>query len=192
MSNDPAEKTALFRYRLIAEAANPRLSAAGRGQLVRELASHTHELPDGSRTEVSRATLDRWIRAYRDGGLQALRPQPRSDQGIVRKLPELLDEACLLRRELPKRSAEQISRILLARHGVRISPRTLRQVLRRRGLDRVRLTGERKVYGRFEAEHPNELADSDAIRSPVPIQSDQRFRRIRSPRRGAANSDDVR
>ena len=69
MSTDPTEQTALFRYRVIAEAANPRLSAAERGQLVRELAARTHELPDGSRDAFSRATLDHWIRAYRDGGL---------------------------------------------------------------------------------------------------------------------------
>ncbi|HEX4212426.1 MAG TPA: helix-turn-helix domain-containing protein [Candidatus Dormibacteraeota bacterium] len=33
----------------------------------------------------SRATLDRWIRAYRESGLQGLRPQPRSDVGAVRE-----------------------------------------------------------------------------------------------------------
>lgn len=92
MNTDPAAQTALFRYRVIAEAANPRLSGADRGQLVRELAAHTHEMPDGSRQGFSRPTLDRWIRAYRDGGLSALRPQPRSDQGLIRKFPEFLEE----------------------------------------------------------------------------------------------------
>ena len=178
MNTDPTEQTALFRYRVIAEAANPRLSAAERGQLVRELAAHTHELPDGSRQGFSRPTLDRWIRAYRDGGLSALRPQPRSDQGLIRKFPEFLEEACQLRRELPVRSAEQISRILLARHGVHLSPRTLRGVLRRRGLDRVRLSSERKVYGRFEAERRNELWVGDVLVGPfVPHPRKEKSRR---------------
>lgn len=115
MSHDPTGKTALFRYRLIAEASHPRLSPRERGLLVRELTAHAQELPDGSRKELSRATLDRWIRAYRDGGLDALGPQPRADVGMVRKVPELLEEACQLRRELPARSAAQISRILAAR-----------------------------------------------------------------------------
>ncbi len=178
MSNDPTEKTALFRYRLIAEASHPRLSPRERGLLVRELTAHAHELPDGSRKELSRATLDRWIRAYRDGGLDALRPQPRADVGMVRKVPELLEEACQLRRELPARSAAQISRILLARHGVRVSPRTIRGVLRRRGLDRVRLTSERKVYGRFEAERRNELWVGDVLVGPfVPHPRREKSRR---------------
>ena len=38
-SIDAAEAVALFRYKLIAEAANPRLGPAERGQFVRELAS---------------------------------------------------------------------------------------------------------------------------------------------------------
>ncbi len=78
MAPDPAEQTALFRYRVIAEALSDRLNPAERGLLVRELAAHAHELPDGSREEFSRATLDRWVRAYRESGLDGLRPQPRS------------------------------------------------------------------------------------------------------------------
>jgi len=114
MAPDPAEQIALFRYRVIAEVLSDRLSPAERGLLVRELAARAHELPDGSRKEFSRATLDRWIRAYRESELAGLYPQLRSDWGAVRKQPELLEEAALLRREAPARSAEQISRILLA------------------------------------------------------------------------------
>src|SRR5437867_4130961 len=48
MTAESAEATALFRYRVIAEAIGPRLSPAGRGWLVRELARQLHEHPDGS------------------------------------------------------------------------------------------------------------------------------------------------
>lgn len=163
---DPAEQTALFRYRVISEALSERLSPAERGQLVRELVSRVHELPEGSRKEFSRATLDRWIRAYRESGLQGLRPQPRSDQGLVRKQPELLEEACRLRREAPTRSAQQISRILLARHQVRVSPRTISAHLQRRGLDRSTLRAQPRVFGRFEAERPNEVWIGDVLHGP--------------------------
>ena len=47
-------------------------SAAERGQLVRELASQAYEHPDGSSWTYSRGTLDRWVRAYRDHGLDGL------------------------------------------------------------------------------------------------------------------------
>jgi putative transposase len=166
MAPDLAEQTALFRYRVIAEALNGRLSPAERGLLVRELAARAHELPDGSRKEFSRATLDRWIRAYRESDLAGLRPMARSDQGVVRKQPELLEEACRLRREAPARSAEQISRILLARHQLRVSPRTISEQLRRQGLDRARLTGQPRVYGRFQADAPNQVWIGDVLHGP--------------------------
>src|SRR5215470_14366415 len=166
MAPDPAEQIALFRYRVIAEVLSDRLSPAERGLLVRELAARAHELPDGSRKEFSRATLDRWIRAYRESELAGLYPQLRSDWGAVRKQPELLEEAALLRREAPARSAEQISRILLARHGVRVSPRTISEHLRRQGLDRARLTAEPRVFGRFEADAPNQVWIGDVLHGP--------------------------
>ena len=166
MAPDPLEQVALFRYRVIAEALGERLSPAQRGQSVRELSSGTHELPDGSRREFSRATVDRWIRAYRQGELAALRPQVRSDQGLVRKQPELLEEACRLRREAPLRSAEQISRILLARHQVGVSPRTISEHLRRQGLSRARLSAQPRVYGRFQAEAPNQVWIGDVLHGP--------------------------
>ena len=66
---------ALFRYKLIAEAANPRLSPAERGQLVRELASQPVELTDGRLHQFARGTFDRWLRAYREQGLAGLKPE---------------------------------------------------------------------------------------------------------------------
>lgn len=33
---------------------------------MRELAAHTHELPDGIRKEFNRVTLDCWLRGYRE------------------------------------------------------------------------------------------------------------------------------
>jgi hypothetical protein len=62
MAPDPAEAMALFRYRVIAEALSERLTPAERGLLVRGLTARAHEMPDGSRKEFSRATLDRWSR----------------------------------------------------------------------------------------------------------------------------------
>lgn len=166
MPDDPAEQTALFRYRLIAEALSGGLTPAERGLLVRELASRAHDLPGGGRREFSRATLDRWLRAYRESGLQGLRPQPRSDVGAVRENAELIEEALRLRREAPARSAEQISRILLARHGVRISPRTISAHLAAHGLDRRTLAAQPRVYGRFEADRPNEIWIGDVLHGP--------------------------
>ena len=166
MSTDPAETVALSRYHVIADATNPRLSPAERGSLVRQLARQSHAQPDGSTRVFSRATLDRWVRAYREQGLDGLRPQPRVDLGAVRRHPELLEEAARLRQEIPARSGAQISAILQARHGIRVAERTIRQHLQRRGLQRALLAGPHRVYGRFEADRPNELWIGDVLVGP--------------------------
>jgi putative transposase len=166
MSTDPAERVALCRFQVIAEATNPRLTPAERGALVRRLARQSHRLPDGSTRVYSRGTLDRWLRAYRSQGLEGLRPQPRADLGSVRRHPALLEEAARLRQELPARSAAQISAILQARHGVRVAERTLSQSFQRRGLQRAALAGQPRAYGRFEAERPNQRWIGDVLVGP--------------------------
>src|SRR5207248_9453831 len=120
----------------------------------------------GSQRRYSRNTLDRWVRAWRGSGLEGLRPAERADAGVVRRHPELLDEATALRLELPSRSAAQIAEILWHRHGVRVAERTLRAQLRRRGLSREALAAEPKVFGRYEAERPNERWITDVLVGP--------------------------
>lgn len=164
---DPAEQVALFRYRLIAEAANPRLTPAERGRMVRGLARQAHQHPDGTTRTFSRGTLDRWIVAYQAGGLDGLRPVRRADAGRVRRHPELLAEAAALRVERPTRSAAHIAEILRARHGITVSERTVRAHLARKGLDRVALAAEpARVFGRYEAERPNERWIADVLIGP--------------------------
>jgi putative transposase len=166
MDDDLAEKIALHRFSVIAEAVNERLSASERGVAVRAAAGRRHSHPDGAERRYSRATIDRWLRCWRAGGLEALKPSPRADAGTVRAHPELVEEACALRLELQSRSAAQIARIILARHGVRVAERTVRDQLRRRGLHREALAVESKAFGRYEAGYANERWITDVLVGP--------------------------
>jgi putative transposase len=166
MEPDHHEQVALHRWAVIAEATNDRLSSAERGAVVRQIAARTHDHPDGSPRRYSRGTIDRWVRAWRSGGLEALKPTKRADTGSVRAHPELFNEAAALRLELPSRSAAQIASILFHRHGVRVSERTVRGQLRRRGLHREALEAEPKVFGRYEADRPNERWITDVLVGP--------------------------
>lgn len=166
MDRTGQEEVALHRWAVIAEAAGAQLMAAERGALVRQIAARDHQHPDGSRRRYSRGTIDRWIRAWRSGGLDALRPSPRADTGAVRAHPELFAEAAALRLELPGRSAAQIASILYHRHGVRVAERTVRGQLRRAGLHREALAAEPKAYGRYEAGAPNERWVTDVLIGP--------------------------
>ncbi len=166
MNGKGQEEIALHRWAVIAEAAAAGLTAAERGVLVRRIAARSHAHPDGSSRSYSRGTIDRWIRAWRKGGLEALKPAPRADTGVVRAHPELFAEAAALRLELPGRSAAQIASILYHRHGVRVADRTVRGQLRRAGLHREALAAEPKAYGRYEAARPNERWITDVLVGP--------------------------
>ena len=156
MDHHQQEQIALHRWAVIAEAAGDKLTARERGALVRQIAARAHAHPDGSSRTYSRGTIDRWLRAWPKGGLQALMPAQRADTGVVRAHPELFAEAAALRLELPGRSAAQIASILYHRHGITVSERTVRGQLRRAGLHREALAAEPKAYGRYEAARPNE------------------------------------
>jgi putative transposase len=166
MDSDMVEAVALHRWAVIAEATADRLTPAERGVVVRSVAARVHSHPDGSGRRYSRGTIDRWIRAWRAGGLEALRPSERSDTGTVRAHPELAEEAVALRLELPSRSAAQIASIIFYRHGVAVSERTVRAQLRRRGLHREALEAEPKVFGRYEAARANERWITDVLVGP--------------------------
>jgi putative transposase len=166
MDHSEQEQIALHRWAVIAEAASARLTGAERGMLARQIAARAHAHPDGSPRRYSRGTIDRWIRAWRKGGLEALKPSPRADAGTVRAHPELFSEAAALRLELPGRSAAQIASILYHRHGITVSERTIRGQLRRAGLHREALAAEPKTYGRYEAAQCNERWISDVLTGP--------------------------
>jgi putative transposase len=159
-----AEQVALFRYQLIREAADPALSTRQRGRLVRELAARAHPGPFGEPVAVSRASIGRWIRAWRSGGFAALAPPAR--QVTLRTDAAVLELAAGLKREKPARTAAQVARILRASCGWSPSVRTLQ-----RHFERLELTTRPdgrppQAFGRFEAARPNELWTGDALHGP--------------------------
>ena len=106
------------------------------------------------------------MRAWRAGGLDALRPSPRSDTGAVRAHPELVAEAAALRLELPTRSAAQIASILFHRHGVPGRGAHGAGPAAPGGAAPRGAEAEPKVFGRYEATRPNERWISDVLVGP--------------------------
>src|SRR5262249_1092423 len=143
-----------------------KLTSAERGTLVRQIAARAHIHPDGSSRRYSRGIIDRWLRAWRTGGLEALKPSPRADTGVVRAHPELFAQAAPLRLGVLGRSAAEIAPILYHRHGIAVSERTIRGQLRRAGLHREALAAEPKAYGRYQAARPNERWITDVLVGP--------------------------
>jgi transposase InsO family protein len=165
MEDDRRREIALFRYALIRQAADETLSPAQRGRLVRDLAARDHQGPDGGRVRVSRPTLDRWIRAYRAGGYDALLPAPRK---LGPTTPaEILDLAVRLKREARKRTAAHICDIIAADRGAAPSPRTIQRHFARQGLNRRPDGRSARVFGRFEAKARNDRWTGDALHGPT-------------------------
>ena len=156
---------ALFRYSLIREAADPGLTTRQRGRLVRELAARPHAGPFGEPVRVSRPSLDRWIRAWRAGGFDALMPPAR--QVTLRTPAEVLGLAAALKRENPARTAAQVARILRTSAGWSPAERTLQRHFVRLELLTRPDGAPPPAFGRFEAAHPNELWTGDALHGPV-------------------------
>src|SRR5450756_2860266 len=106
---DQAQQIGLFRYALIRPVADPRLTTRQRGPLVRELAGQDHLGPFGDRVRVSRVTLDRWIRAWKAGGFDALVPSTRHAEPHTPA--SVLELAAALKREVPGRTAAQVAAV---------------------------------------------------------------------------------
>jgi transposase InsO family protein len=160
-----AQQVALFRYQLICPALDPDLSTKARGRIVRAIAAGTHAGPFGGQHRYSRDTLDRWIRRYRAGGFDALAPSVR--QPGARIDTGVLELAVALKRENPARTAAQVARILRASSGYSPSESTLLRLFHRRELmgPAAEVSGS-VVFGRFEAEAPNERWVGDALHGP--------------------------
>jgi putative transposase len=164
--SERARRVGLFRYELIQEVIDPQLSVRQRGRMVRELAQLTHTDPFGQRVRVSRQTIDRWIRAWRAGGFEALVPTPA--RVSARTPGEVLEVAVALKRENPERTAAQIVRIMRSQSGWAPSERTLQRHFERLEFDHEQLQASPpRAFGRFEADRCNELWVGDVLHGPV-------------------------
>ena len=100
-AKDSAEEVAIFRREIIGHLTRREFN---RGELraeMRRLSKERFRAPDASNTRTySVPTLERWYYALKKGGLEALRPAPRSDRGRGRDLtPKQRDLLLEIRRE---------------------------------------------------------------------------------------------
>jgi putative transposase len=151
----------MWRWGVIRDAIDPELTAKQRGQVVRALAAQARPGPAGGVVTVSRETIDRWLRAWRAGGLMALRPSGR--QSSPRTPSEVLDMAAALKKERPERTAAQVRRIMARVAGDAPSESTILRHWRRLGLNTA---PPPQVCGRFQANFNNELWVGDALHGP--------------------------
>ncbi len=133
------EAVALFRHQVIGSLICRTLL---RGELKPELKrlSQLTFTPPGATAShaISVPTIERWLRAWRSGGLEALMPAPRDDRGRARALtPDQQQLVLDIRRDFPTASAELILRTLVGDGRLEkdtLSAVTLRRFFAQHGL----------------------------------------------------------
>ena len=125
---------------------------------------------------ISERTIRRYLAAYRANGFIGLRPKSKGQERTAAIPPHLLDQAVLLRREVPGRSVAQIIQILewegLAKPG-EIKRSTLQEKLAERGFSsrHMRMYSNTGVAARrFQHKERNRLWQADIKYGPyLPI-----------------------
>jgi putative transposase len=104
-----SERVALFRHRLIARLLPEELTSRQRQQEIERIITAEHQIPGTLRTRVAESTLRDWLRDYRAGGFDALKPKRRIDAGHSRALDGALVERLLQVKEAePDRSIRRL------------------------------------------------------------------------------------
>lgn len=180
---DRAEEIAVFRHGIVSALALR--EGLGHGELaaaLRRISSECYRPPDSPRTRrYSVATLERWLYAYKKGGLAALRPSPRSDRGRGRELSTELRELLLdIRREFPSASVPLIRTTLSADGRLdpeKVSAATIRRLFWEAGL--TRLAARKQEQGnqtrlRWQAMRPDALWHGDVCHGPTLVVGERR------------------
>jgi putative transposase len=176
---DHAERVALFRAQVLGPLTCTQLDRGEQAALLRELSERRYRPPGAKNTRsFSVPTLERWLRRYRKGGLEALRPEPRAT-GHAKALTEAQRELILeIRRERPGASVPLILRTLVAEGRIEagaVQPAAVRRLLAAHGLRRQsrkrRGTSDRERR-RWQAEKPSHLWHADVCHGPALVGED--------------------
>ena len=161
------DEEALRRYRMIAPLLDPDMDEGKRQQLREEAAE---------KNGISKRTLYRYEKSYREEGFSGLRPASRTkkrQQRLPENFEEIMEQAVQLKREVPKRSVRQIIKVLelegWAQPGV-LKPSTMQRHLYDAGLGRKqmkRYAEKRSACSRrFCRPHRMELLQGDIKYGP--------------------------
>ena len=150
---------AIHRYGIISPILHD--SGMGQNQYFRQLSERGIKIPPdtGDIFHLKVSTFKRWLRQYREHGLEGLKEKIRSDKGTYRKIPaQLLDTIITLIQEQGAASVSDLHRKLLAEKHITfetLSYESLRQLVLKHQL----LSPEKNVKSRkkFEKEFINEL-----------------------------------
>ena len=166
MDKEMREKIALKRYQII----SPVLAEPTRAQneYFRKQAETEHEFPRYGLRKISVSTMKAWLRNYRRGGFDALKPKNRSDGGRPRRFDEGLLKAIEIKCtahpffSVQKLYEELRDQDLLGNPAVHYN--TLLRVVKERGW--LLLKDRTDVRKAYEVDNVNDLWIADFMHGP--------------------------
>ena len=173
MTEEEKREVAAFRFGIISDLVNRvQLDAGEKERLIREKCARKWQIPLSEKTRISRSTILRWVRLYKEnnGHLECLHPRDRSDRGGCRAMDEETALALIgLRKEMPDCKIsyliEQMHQRNLVAPGTALNPSTVYRFLHRHNL--IKPAGQATDRRKFEAELPGDLWQSDVMHGPM-------------------------
>lgn len=168
------EEVALFRHGLVAELVHLEPGSKDLAEKLREKTRGTHAIPGSTRGYVAVETLRGWLRVYRKGGFEALKPKLRCDAGQSHALPQSVSDVLLqLKEDKPELSVQMLIRELRDSGRVPaelpLAASTVHRLLSRAGLmvKKSDASGSSQDRRRFTFEYANDLWMSDVMHGPA-------------------------
>jgi transposase len=184
-TTDRGNEVALFRYGLIADLVHLKPGERGLYARLQQKAAQSYIIPGSRRTRVAAETIRGWLRQWREGGFDALRPKPRADQGRTRTIPQpVADLLCSIKEDNRELSValviEQARATGTVPEDVVLALSTVHRLLSRQGLmTRRPEEPTSKDRRHFAFESANELWMSDVMVGPAVTVDGRRKQRSR-------------
>lgn len=180
MNEEQRQKTAFFRYQVIAPILN--LSAEESLQQAFRLAAERHyDVPDiPYPKKFSERTIEQWYYAYKKNGLDALKPSSRSDRGESKTIVgEVATEIEKMLIERPRLTAPIVLKELEAKGLIKEGEVSLSAFYRFRRGKGLKKSGPAKAsnYRAFEFEYPQECWQTDVLFGPSIADKDGKRRK---------------
>ena len=181
MDQEEKMQVAVFRFGVIADfITGAPLERGEKQRLLEEKSARRWNIPFSNRTYIGQGTIRDWIRKYQESGgqLESLCPKGREDKGRSRSIDEetAANLRCL-REEMPKATLDTLAQTMRQRRlitpGTRLNKSNVWRYLTEHGLmpEAQALEVDRR---RYEAEHPNDLWQSDVMHGPKVLVEDKR------------------
>lgn len=177
MEEKKQQDIALFKYGLISPVLHE--TRANKMEYFRQMSKKEFDIPHIGKRRCKVGTIKSWLRAYRSGGFDALKPKIRADKGTSRKIDDELAKIIKERVEsFGCLSSAAIFRLLISEGDIKpdqVTEGTVRKYIS----DNKLKIATKEIVGRkkFEKEHINELWIADSLHGPY-LMDEKRKRQV--------------